>query len=221
MIFGLITAGFTAIGLILGGIVWNHETAVRGIVSACVGIATYILFLGVCFLIKLTAAPVKMEKEDREKAAQDAKEAEGKIAMLQKEKEELLIVVETLSNKKELEREKEAHRKVVKDRLGLFLKIIEHQIIHVESVVDWFTIADKAVEKEISDWRDTKKEISNYLKEIYSDAEAASFERISDMHQTPKDDTDNLPLERKRQRQWLLDQMAHHSKNLNEIIRLK
>ena len=140
---------------------------------------------------------------------------------MKKKRRNLLTVISTLSNKKELERAKEAHRKVEKDRLGLFLEIIEHRIGHVQTIVDWFTITDEAAEKELFDWCDTKKEIFDFLKQNFSGAEASYFGATADMHRTPIDDSDKLPLKRKEQRQWLIDDMVHHSKQLRALIEKK
>jgi hypothetical protein len=84
--------------------------------------------------------------------------------------------------------------------------------------MDWFTITDELAEKEIFAWSDMKVEISDFLKKNFSGAEAAYFGSDSGMHQTPIGDNDELLLNRKKQRQFLLDQMAHHSKQLKAII---
>jgi hypothetical protein len=142
---------------------------------------------------------------------------EAQASAHEKEKKELLKVVDSLSNKEELEHTKAAMRKVVKDTLGLYLECIGHQIIHVE-IIDWFTITDEVAEKEIFAWSDMKIEIFDFLKRNFSGAEAAYFGSDSGLHQTPADDNDKLLPDRKRQRQFLLDQMAHHSKQLKAII---
>jgi hypothetical protein len=136
-----------------------------------------------------------------------------------RDQKRIVEAYERQADTKELEHTKTATRKIVKDTLGLYLESIDHRIIHVENI-DWFTIKKEDVEKELFDWCDFKKEIFDFLNKNFSGAEAAYFGSDSDARKTPIDDNDEPPLERekRKQRQWLLDQMVHHSKQLRTII---
>lgn len=83
----VITAVLAYWGLIGAGASDRHEIAVRYVVSACAGLAAFILVFGVEFLFKLLRAPAKMAKEAEEKFVSDRQQLEMTIEMLKSQLE--------------------------------------------------------------------------------------------------------------------------------------
>jgi len=132
----------------------------------------------------------------------------------EKDKNQALELANSHFDKDETEHTKAALRKAVKDLLGRYLKIIDGQISNIE-LMDWNAATEANRLKEILYWSDVSMEISVFLKERFSEAESALFKSQSDMHRTPVNDELDWP---QKQRQLLLDQMTHGSKQLRSII---
>jgi hypothetical protein len=206
-VYAAITAILTYWGLNWAGFASKHENAARCIIAACAGLAAFILVFGVEFLIKLLVAPAKT-----------AKEADGKIAALEKEKEELLIVVETLSNKKELERAKAMKKKSTDRMLAMYFKSLEHWIGHLK-LVEAGIVKDADISKSILETSDLCLEIGKFIEDEIGSLEAASFGSSSDKVTTPVNaNAQEILGEKAAQIRMLIDLLSHRSSKLREII---
>jgi hypothetical protein len=116
-----------------------------------------------------------------------------------------------------------ANLKIVKDKLGIYLQMIESRMIHIRTIEpDQFT--DEIAFKETFDWNKDFEEISVYLKSNFPDAESALFESITTLQRTKIEVVENALLsdtrlvERRRLRAGLIDNLAQRSKQLQTII---
>ncbi len=110
-------------------------------------------------------------------------------------------------------------QKATKNLLGAYLKCVEADVLHLKRM-DWPEFKDEVAQKAIFDWADLTAEISQFLSENLTNAEAAYYESASDFRHGPVVDggAPAVLLDRLRQWQGLSEIMTHRSQKLRNII---
>jgi len=197
---GLLVTLAAAIGRWWYGFMAQHEIWAQILIFIGAGVVVY---LGE-FLFKLLRAPAKMKKE-----------ADGKLLELEKEKNELLTAISTLSNKNELERSKAMKKKSTDRMFSLYFSSLESRIEHLKLLL----ITDHGktdVGKIAFDSSDFCLEIQKFIEENTGPLEATIFGGTSDIIRTPKNSQDGGT--QKEIIQGVIDFLSHRSSKLREII---